>query len=125
MRSHSGIAGVLLAVQGYILPYRVAQVCLVLGSVVLFFIKYSHQKPLKVRNPSLLPELLMGAKDYAEAAPILGDAHSILTRWGFGRYLEHQYHRILDKLDQSGVAKIRHRLGTILQNRGEYDADIS
>ncbi len=57
-----GIAGVLLAVQGYILPYRVAQVSLILGSISLLFIEYSHQKPLKVKNPSLLPELLMGVK---------------------------------------------------------------
>ncbi len=57
-----GIAGILLAMQGYLLPYRVAQFSLILGSICLLFIDYSHQKPVRVKNPSLLPELLMGAK---------------------------------------------------------------
>lgn len=56
------LAGVLLAVQGYILPYRLAQFCLILGSIGLLFIDYSHQKVARVKNPSLLPELLMGVK---------------------------------------------------------------
>ena len=65
-----GIAGVLLAVQGYILPYRIAQLSLVLGSVSLLFIQYSHQRKVRTKNPSLLPELLMGAK-YVFQHPLL------------------------------------------------------
>jgi hypothetical protein len=64
------VAGVLLAVQGYMLPYRVAQVCLVLGSISLLFIKYHHHKPLKVQNPSLFHELSIGVK-YVFAHPLL------------------------------------------------------
>jgi len=65
-----GIAGVLLAVQGYLLPYRVAQFSLILGSISLLFIEYSHQKTVRAKNPSLLPELLMGAK-YVLQHPLL------------------------------------------------------
>jgi len=65
-----GIAGVLLAVQGYILPYRVAQFCLILGSGCLLLISYSHQKPEKIKNPSILPEMLLGAK-YVFKHPLL------------------------------------------------------
>jgi len=65
-----GIAGVLLAVQGYVLPYRVAQFCLLLGSLSLLFIKYSHQKPEKIKNPAILSEMLMGAI-YVSKHPLL------------------------------------------------------
>ena len=57
-----GLAGLLLAVQGYVLPYRVAQFCLILASLSLLFIHYDHKKVVRAKNPSLLPELLMGAK---------------------------------------------------------------
>lgn len=65
-----GIAGVLLAVQGYVLPYRVAQFCLLLGSISLLFIQYSHQKPEKIKNPAILSEMLMGAT-YVSKHPLL------------------------------------------------------
>ncbi len=71
-----GIAGVLLAVQGYVLPYRVAQVCLILGSVSLLFIDYQHQRVVRTKNPSLYSELLVGVK-YVFQHPLLLSALSL------------------------------------------------
>ena len=69
-------------------------------------------------------ELLMEAQDFADAADLLGNAHPILGRWGYGRYLESQYRRLLDKLDQPGIAVARNNLGALLENRGDYDGAL-
>jgi tetratricopeptide (TPR) repeat protein len=66
-------------------------------------------------------ELLLEAEDYNDAAVLLGKTDPILDRWGFGRYLENQYHRLLNRLDKRGVAFALHNLGVIHQDRGEYD----
>lgn len=57
-----GIAGVLLAVNGYGLPYKISQVSLILSSFALLFINYAHQNQPREPNPSLLPELLEGVR---------------------------------------------------------------
>ena len=70
-------------------------------------------------------ELLMEAGDYEEASGLLSDATPILDRWGFGRYLEGQYHRLLNKVDRQTVAVIMHNLGVLHQDRGEYEAALA
>jgi tetratricopeptide (TPR) repeat protein/CHAT domain-containing protein len=69
-------------------------------------------------------EILMEAEDFADAAGLLEGVTPILIRWGYGRYLESQYRRLLDKLDQWGVAIISHNLGVLLETRGDYDAAL-
>jgi tetratricopeptide (TPR) repeat protein len=65
-------------------------------------------------------EILMEAEDYHKAAAILFNADPILNRWGFGHYLESQYHRLLSKVGHHTRAYIVHNLGIVLQNRGKY-----
>jgi len=69
-------------------------------------------------------ELLMEAEEFRNAASLLGDAHPPLDRWGFGRYLENQYLRLLDKLDVRDCDWILHNLAVLMQYRGEYDAAL-
>jgi len=65
-----GIAGLLLAVQGYVLPYRVAMVSVVIAFFCVLMIDYSHPKVVKAKNPALLHELLVGVK-YVFKHPVL------------------------------------------------------
>jgi tetratricopeptide (TPR) repeat protein/CHAT domain-containing protein len=65
--------------------------------------------------------LLMEAGDFIDAAELLVRADKLLTRWGFGRYLESQYCRLLDKLDGREAAVILHNIGVLFENRGNYD----
>ena len=69
-------------------------------------------------------ELLMDAEDFRDAATLLADAHPLLDRWGFGRHVESQYPRLLNKMDLRGEAVIRHNLGALHQARGNYDAAL-
>ncbi len=69
-------------------------------------------------------ELLMEAEDFDDAATLLAEAHPLLDRWGFGRHVESQYQRVLDKLDPRGEAVMRHNLGALMQARGNYDAAL-
>lgn len=69
-------------------------------------------------------ELLIESKDFAPAASLLLNLEPILCRWGYGRYLEIQYKRLLDKLDPHGVANIRHCLGILMLDRGDYEAAL-
>jgi tetratricopeptide (TPR) repeat protein len=69
-------------------------------------------------------ELLMEGEDFAGAFGLLRKDDSILDRWGYGRYLEIQYRRLLKKLDPHDAAVARHDLGLKLHVRGEYDAAL-
>jgi MFS family permease len=57
-----GIAGLLLAIQGYVLPYRMAMLCLLVAFACVMMIEYSHTKVVRAKNPALLHELLVGVK---------------------------------------------------------------
>ncbi|HEX8455892.1 MAG TPA: tetratricopeptide repeat protein [Pyrinomonadaceae bacterium] len=66
-------------------------------------------------------ELLVEAKEFNDAADLLIDATELLDRWGFGQYLEGQYHRLFDKLDPPRTAGFFHNLGILIQSHGNYD----
>ncbi len=57
-----GIAGLLLAVQGYRLPYLIAMICLMVAFICVWRIDYSHPKKVSTKNPALFDELLVGVK---------------------------------------------------------------
>jgi MFS family permease len=75
-----GLAGLLLAVQGYSLPYALAVSALVLGSFCLLFLKYEHPRrvaaPIDAAPPKFLDELLVGAR-YVFRHPLLLSALSL------------------------------------------------
>jgi hypothetical protein len=78
-----------------------------------------HDKTLVVIEAEMEAfELLMEAENFGEAATLLVVADPLLHRWGFGRYLEGQYLRLLDKVDRPTLADIEHNLGVLLQARG-------
>ena len=66
-----GMAGVLLSIHGYALPYLFAFISLILGSISLLFIRYQHVRMVPAHahpeegrhpHPSILEELLVGVK---------------------------------------------------------------
>ena len=63
----------------------------------------------------------MEAEDFKVAEGLLLNADPILDRWGFGRYLEMQYNRLLSCLNIDEVAATLHNLGILHQNRGEHE----
>lgn len=65
-----GIAGLLLAIQGYVLPYRMAMSLLIVAFACVMMIDYSHPKTVKTPNPATLHELLVGVK-YVFRHPLL------------------------------------------------------
>ncbi len=65
-----GIAGLLLAIQGYRLPYQIAMISLVIAFILVWKIDYSHPKAVPAKNPALFEELLVGVK-YVFKHPIL------------------------------------------------------
>ena len=69
-------------------------------------------------------ELLMETEDFEEAVSLSLGAHTLLDRWGFGRYLENQYSRLLNEVNQAMVGKLVHNRGLLLQNRAEYDVAL-
>jgi len=69
-------------------------------------------------------ELLMEAEDYRDAAVLLSNSHELLDRWGFARYAESQYTRVLDRLERADAAGILHNFGITQQNRGNYEAAL-
>ncbi|MCK6623274.1 MAG: tetratricopeptide repeat protein [Calditrichaceae bacterium] len=69
-------------------------------------------------------ELRMEAGDWEDAANLLMNAGPLLDRWGWGRYLESQYNRLLDKAGKPTLAKILHNRAILLQNRGDYGAAL-
>ncbi len=74
-----GLAGILLGVQGYSLPYILALSALVVASLVLLTVKYAHSpnsgQLLKVKA-SRLDELLLGVR-YVSKHPLLLSAMSL------------------------------------------------
>jgi len=69
-------------------------------------------------------ELLMEAEDFSAAVHLLTTLHPIISRWGLSRYLELQYQRLVDNVDQTTLATIRNHIGDLLQDRGAYDAAL-
>ena len=69
-------------------------------------------------------ELLMEAEDFEEAARLLANAHPLLARWGYGRFVEEQYRRLSGKMDGHTLAVILHNQAATMQARGEYDAAL-
>jgi tetratricopeptide (TPR) repeat protein len=88
-------------------------------------LREDDKTPAAVWNEMEAFELLMEADDFAEAANLLLDAQPILRRWGFGRYLESQYGRLLGKVDRATAANIGHNLGVLFQARGDYAAALA
>lgn len=76
-----GLAGVLLALQGFSFPYLLAVTSLVVGSISLLFIRYKHVSPAvaaeeKAKKESFVNELLVGAR-YVFKHPLLLSALSL------------------------------------------------
>ncbi len=69
-------------------------------------------------------ELLMEVKDFEDATNLLIETDPVLDRWGFGRYLESQYQRLLEKVNQKMRAKIEHNLGVLIESLGDYTAAL-
>lgn len=69
-------------------------------------------------------ELFVEAKDYKAATELLSFAAKLLSRWGFGRYLEGKLLRLLPKADRRSAAMIYNIYGTELEFRGEYEAAL-
>ena len=69
-------------------------------------------------------ELLIEAEDYRDAAVLLSKAHELLDRWGFGRYAESQYARLLDRVERADAAVLMHNFGVLQQERGNYEAAL-
>ena len=66
-------------------------------------------------------ELFVEAKEYTLALSLLTNADALLDRWGYSRYLENQYLRLLPKVNRSTTGAILHNHGILLQKRGDYD----
>ncbi len=75
-----GLAGVLLAVRGFDLPYIVAVASLVLGTFSLLMIRYEHVKVVVVKpltgTTTVVDELMVGVK-YVFAHPLLLSAMAL------------------------------------------------
>jgi MFS family permease len=74
-----GMAGVLLAIHGYSLPYSVAMATVAVACVTLLTVKYAHVKnktSIEGRNNSRLHELLVGVR-YVAKHPLLLSAMSL------------------------------------------------
>ena len=101
-----------------------------LRDAVAFYTNLTQMMPRDNKPPAAVWgemeafELLMEAEDFEEAASLLLGAHTLLDRWGFGRYLENQYSRLLNEVDRATVGKLVHNRGLLLQNRAEYDAAL-
>jgi CHAT domain-containing protein/tetratricopeptide (TPR) repeat protein len=87
-------------------------------------LQQDEKSPAAVWSEMEAFELLMEAGDFREAAQLLVDAHPLLDRWGFGRYLESQYLRLLGKVERGDLAAVIHNYGVLLQARGEYEAAL-
>ena len=74
-----GLAGVLLGIQGYTLPYALAMAVLVIASLTLLTVSYTHVSThfaTTTEKPSRLHELLVGVK-YVAKHPLLLSAMSL------------------------------------------------
>ncbi|MDZ7341852.1 MAG: CHAT domain-containing protein, partial [candidate division KSB1 bacterium] len=70
-------------------------------------------------------ELLFEANEYEDASNLLMELDPHLDRWGFGRYLESQYRRLLNRADKKLRSKIEHNIGVLLQSRGDYGSALA
>ncbi|MGH9752611.1 MAG: tetratricopeptide repeat protein, partial [Blastocatellia bacterium] len=92
-----------------------------------FYTNQTRQIPENQKTPAMVWsemeafELLMEAEDYRDAARLLLGAHVLLDRWGFGRYVESQYARVLDQVERDDAARLMHNLGVLQQGRGNYE----
>ena len=84
-------------------------------------IQRDQKTPEVVWNEMEAFELLYEAYEYEQAAKLLFDIDPLLDRWGFGRYLEVQYRRLLNKVDPPIEAVLIHNLAILMQNRGNYE----
>ena len=66
-------------------------------------------------------ELLMEAGDYEDATSLLVGATDLLDRWGFGRFLESLYSRVIGNVGKPAKAVLLHNLAVFLEDRGEYE----
>jgi tetratricopeptide (TPR) repeat protein len=69
-------------------------------------------------------ELLMESSDFEQAAILISNVTPLLDRWGFGRFRESLYGRIIPKVKKETQAVLIHNLGILLQRRGEYQAAL-
>ena len=70
-------------------------------------------------------ELLFEAEDFEDSASLLIGASQLLSRWGFGRYWESLYIRIVPKVQRKTQSILIHNLGILLQHRGDYTAALA
>ncbi|MBI3422479.1 MAG: CHAT domain-containing protein [Acidobacteria bacterium] len=95
-----------------------------------FYTNLTKRIPDEQKTPALVWsgmeafELLMEAEDYRDASQLLLGAHELLDRWGFGRYVESQYARVLDRVERADAAVLMHNFGMLQQNRGNYEAAL-
>ncbi len=70
-------------------------------------------------------ELLVEAAEYESAASLLIDAGPLLDRWGWGRFLEGQYRRLLKNVNGGTVGIFRLNIGIIHDRRGDYASALN
>jgi tetratricopeptide (TPR) repeat protein len=83
-----------------------------------------HKTPAIVWNEMEAFELLIEAEDYRDASVLLNNVFELLNRWGFGRYLESQYVRVLDRVERADAARLLYDFGVLQQSRGNYDSAL-
>ena len=88
-------------------------------------LQQDDKTPAAVWNEMEAFELLLEAENFEAAADLLMNAHPLLDRWGFGRFLENQYRRLLGKVARPTAAKLVHNLGMLVQARGDYAAALT
>ncbi len=102
----------------------------VLADAASFYTNKSKSMPLEKKSLGIVldeveaAELLMEAGAWQQAASIIIKVHSLLDRWGFGRFLQSLYERLIPRVNQETRAIMIHNLGILLQGRGEYQAAL-
>ena len=84
----------------------------------------AQKTPAMIWSEMEAVELLMEAEDFSNATRVLANATLLLNRWGFNRYLESQYNRILSRVDSKVEGSARHLLGIALQDQGNFEGAL-
>jgi tetratricopeptide (TPR) repeat protein/CHAT domain-containing protein len=83
-------------------------------------IKREERSPEEVWGQVEAFELLMAAEEADQASHLLMDASELLERWGFGRYLESLYLRLLGNVNEQNTELLYHNFGNLMEIRGDY-----
>ena len=95
-----------------------------------FYTNWTRRIPKAQKTPAMVWsemeafELLIEAEDYRDAGVLLNNAGELLHRWGFGRFVESQYARVLDRVERADAAAFLNNFGILQQARGNYEAAL-